>query len=491
MAQSQPWPVYRTSRKLYTTTDVPTDPQLVPQRISTLSAARSYGFLLLFLIFNATLTSPSLAATFEVMVSKPVIQSDPFINAASRSVLGQGGSKLFTSKYLGNSVVTNAKNLGYSGTMILGDPPQSFEVIFDTGSDMIVITSNKCQGLHCSDMAHYTCISCAKTLYSYNISYGDGTWGSGPIVTDKVTIGGLDIKNQQILDVTRSGLDLSSYGPGISGLVGLMPSSPVLNAIPPLATIYKSKLLDMNVFSVYLTSTLKKNQGGSFLFGGIDRTKFTGSLNQVPISTTPSVREGMWYIDADNAFVGETSVVGYTKSPWLFDTGTSFIAVPTSFARAFHAEIPGSAYSATDQVYTLPCTGNMTFGISFNGVKYEVPYLDYVAIAGGESPLCVSLVMPLENYEMYILGDPFLRQVYAVYDFTPGASRIGLAKINVTNASLGDEGLSGEPMPGGIDIIPVQLSIGLGRFETLAMSRTTSSMATGLSIIAMIMAMFT
>ncbi|KAF9993614.1 Type I transmembrane sorting receptor, partial [Modicella reniformis] len=142
-------------------------------------------------------------------------------------VLGSGGSRIFTSKYLGNSVVSNAKNLGYSGTIILGDnPPQSFDVVFDTGSDMIVVTSNQCQGLHCNDMAHYTCTTCSKTAYSYNITYGDGTWGSGPIVTDTVSIGGLVVENQQILDITRSGLDLSSYGPGISGLVGLMPSSP-------------------------------------------------------------------------------------------------------------------------------------------------------------------------------------------------------------------------------------------------------------------------
>ncbi|KAG0313391.1 hypothetical protein BGZ99_008914 [Dissophora globulifera] len=416
---------------------------------------------LVILIFCTVLFFSSFIATtdavqFEVEVAKLSTPLDQPQGSKSESVLGSGGSKLFTSKYLGNSIVTNAKDLGYAGTIILGDnPPQSFEVVFDTGSDMIVITSNQCQGSHCNDMVHYTCSSCAKTPYSYNISYGDGTWGSGPIVTDKVSLGGLVVQNQQILDITRSGLDLSSYGPGISGLVGLMPSSPVLNAVPPLATIYKSKLLDMNVFSVYLAPTLKQKQGGTFLFGGIDNTKFVGSLNQVPISTAQGVREGMWYIDADNAYVGGVAVEGYTKSPWLFDTGTSFIAVPTSFAQAFHANIPGSAYSAADQIYTLPCTGNHTFGISFNNIQYEIPYEDYVAIAGGGSTLCISLVMPLGNYEMYILGDPFLRQVYAVYDFTPGASRIGLAKINAKNVSLGQEGLSGDPVPGGAVITPL------------------------------------
>ncbi|KAF9976079.1 hypothetical protein BGZ73_009177 [Actinomortierella ambigua] len=401
-------------------------------------------------------------AVFEVPVERPTTPFDPSSHAAAlhtidtsnleRIKLGEGA---VMSKYLGNSIVTNARNLGYAGTIQLGEPPQSFQVVFDTGSDMIVVISNMCQGLHCNDMTQYTCTSCARTPYSYNITYGDGTWGAGPIVTDTVSLGGLVIKNQQILDITKSGLDLSGYGNGVSGLVGLMPHSPVARAIPPLQTIYENKLLDQNVFSVYLTSSLTPKQGGSFLFGGIDTSKFSGDLNWVPLSTAPSVREGMWYIEADNAFAGTTPVAGYKKSPWLFDTGTSFIAVPTSFAQEFHKLIPGSSYSETDQVYTVPCTGNTSFAVSFQGQVYEVPYLDYIARASGGGPnACVSLVMPLGNYEMYILGDPFLRQVYAVYDFNTGASRIGLAKVNVKNSSLGDEGLSGGPIPGGGVIAP-------------------------------------
>ncbi|KAG0243808.1 hypothetical protein BGW41_001320 [Actinomortierella wolfii] len=415
---------------------------------------------------TSTMSLRAEAAVFEVLVERPTTPLDPSSqpsvlrstdsdgNGLERLKLGEGA---VMSKYLGNSVVTNARNLGYAGTIQLGEPPQSFQVVFDTGSDMIVVISNMCQGLHCNDMTQYTCTSCARTPYSYNITYGDGTWGAGPIVTDTVSIGGLVIKNQQILDITKSGLDLSAYGNGVSGLVGLMPHSPVAKAIPPLQTIYENKLLDQNVFSVYLTSNLAPKQGGSFLFGGIDTSKFTGELNWVPLSTAPSVREGMWYIEADNAFAGTTPVPGYKQAPWLFDTGTSFIAVPSTFAQEFHKLIPGSSYSAEDQVYTVPCSGNTSFAISFRGQVYEVPYLDYIARAsgGGGSNVCVSLVMPLGNYEMYILGDPFLRQVYAVYDFNTGASRIGLAKVSVKNPSLGDEGLSGGPIPGGGVIGPV------------------------------------
>ncbi|KAF8933029.1 Type I transmembrane sorting receptor [Dissophora ornata] len=413
--------------------------------------SKPFGALLL-LIANAVLLSSSTstveAGTFEVPVTKPA-------TTASIHHLGGSVGALFQSKYLGNSIVTNAKNLGYTGTIQLGNPAQSFQVVFDTGSDMIVITSNECTGNLCSSMPHYTCTSCTKTAYSYNITYGDGTWGAGPIVADQVAIGGLVIKNQQILDVTQSALDLSSYGTGVAGLVGLMPTSPVLNAVPPLETIFNNKLLDMDVFSVYLTSSLTQSKGGSFLFGAIDYTKFNGTLNQIPISTGAGTTKGMWYVDAEAAYAGSVAVSGYTTSPWLFDTGTSFIAVPSSFAQAFHANITGAVYSTADQVYTLPCTGTTTFGLTFNGIKYEVPYLDFIASTGTGSSQCVSLVMPLGDYNMFILGDPFLRQVYAVYDFTAGATRIGIAPINPSNTSLGTEGLSGSPVSGGSTITPV------------------------------------
>ncbi|KAF9929184.1 Vacuolar protease A [Linnemannia zychae] len=404
-------------------------------------------FLSLFVIFNVLLlssfspdTSTAHAAVYEIPVTK---------GGSSSGDSRLGGMGKFQAKYLGTTIVSNAKNLGYTGTIVLGNPPQSFEVVFDTGSDMIVITSDKCEGIHCKDMPHYTCNSCTKTPFSYNITYGDGTWGAGPIVADRVSIGGLVIQDQQILDVTQNALDLSAYGSHIAGLVGLMPTSPVLNAVPPLQTILKDKLLDMNVFSVYLTPSLVERQGGTFLFGGIDNTKFIGDLNYVPLATGFGTSKGMWYLTADKAYVGDVEVEGYTPSPWLFDTGTSFIAVPASFANAFHATIPGANYSDTNRAYTLPCKGNTTFSISFNGIKYTVPYEDYVATSDLKATTCVSLIMPLRNYNMFILGDPFLRQVYAVYDFNPGASRIGLAPVNVTDPSLGTEGLSGNPVPGG------------------------------------------
>ncbi|KAF9573103.1 Vacuolar protease A, partial [Mortierella alpina] len=424
------------------------------------------------------------AASYEVPVYKQVLAVEPHNDSPGSSV---DAGKLTSSKYIGNSIVTNSKNLGYAGNIVFGNPPQVFKVVFDTGSNMIVVTSSECQGAHCSAVSQYTCHSCTNTQRSYNITYGDGSWGHGPIVADTVSIGGLAIQNQQILALTTSGMDLTSYGPGVSGLVGLMSASEG-SITPPIASILKEKLLDMNVFSVYLTPTLNPNEGGSFLFGGIDKTKFVGELNQIPISTAQGVRAGSWSIDADAAFIGDEPVPGYVKAPWLFDTGTSFIGVPTAFAEAFHALIPDAEYSPEDRYYLVPCTGDQTFGVMLNGIKYEIPYLDYIARATGGSSQCASLVMPSMNSGLYILGDPFLRQVYVVYDFTPDARRIGVAKVNVTNHALGDEGLSGDPVPGGAVISPVEPPKSFGQSRFTHMESRFMSVLAGLAALAILIA---
>ncbi|KAF9991695.1 Vacuolar protease A [Entomortierella chlamydospora] len=472
MALSQPWRVWETSRITHTTAT------------ATFYNFISFTFILNIFFVSPFFISPSHAATFKVSVTKTTTQTD----AKSGSPLAIASNKLFASKYLGNSILSNNKYLAYTGVITLSsNPSQSFEVVFDTGSDFIVVTSDQCRDSQCNNITQYTCTSCKRTPHHYNITYGDGSWGYGPIVLDTVSIGGLVVHNQQILDATKSGLNLHQYGSRISGLIGLMPSTPVSGAVPPLLSIFKSNILDMNVFSVYLTDSLKKNEGGSILFGGIDSTKFVGTLNQLPISTAPGVREGMWYVDADNAFVGDTPIEGYTKSPWLFDTGTTFISVSSSFAKAFHEGVPGAVYSAADDIYTAPCMGNKTFGISFNGIKYEAPYHDYVVQIKPGSPICVSLVMPLPAKGMFVLGDPFLRQVYAVYDFTPSKARIGIAKVDTTNASLGVEGLSGNP-PGGIGISLVRSSRSQSRFGTLISGVANAAISFGVIAAIMVMA---
>lgn len=72
--------------------------------------------------------------------------------------------------------------------MTLGTPPQAFEVIFDTGSSWLWVTSYKCT--HCSPHSFYPALSSTyqSTGQVKHLQYGQGGC-TGVVSTERVGIG--------------------------------------------------------------------------------------------------------------------------------------------------------------------------------------------------------------------------------------------------------------------------------------------------------------
>jgi hypothetical protein len=51
--------------------------------------------------------------------------------------------------------ILNKKITEYSGKIIIGNPPQEFEFLFDTGSANIIVTSNLCLNEGCENKKKY------------------------------------------------------------------------------------------------------------------------------------------------------------------------------------------------------------------------------------------------------------------------------------------------------------------------------------------------
>jgi hypothetical protein len=185
-------------------------------------------------------------------------------------------------------------------------------------------------------------------------------------------------------------------------------------------------VLAQPVVSVFLPSErLFNGQGGEYLFGGIDSTKYTGSLTYVPVT-----QKGYWQILVQDASYNGASL-GQT-SQGIVDTGTTLIIVGDAAAAAIHKKIPGSVNDPNNG-WLVPCSAASStdkIGFKLGGVTFNVPVADlaYEDLGDG-SGNCFSGVQGGQN-GLWILGDVFIKNNYCVFSQTSAPS-IGIAPLAV------------------------------------------------------------
>jgi hypothetical protein len=132
----------------------------------------------------------------------------------------------------------------------------------------------------------------------------------------------------------------------------------------------------------------------------------------------------------DMGYNGEQAGVGGLRS--FIDTGTSFMFGSPANVKKVHALIEG-AESKDGTTYHVPCDskGNMT--IKFSGVDHVISPKDWVSPPDKDGK-CTSNLYGFEVVKgAWLLGDTFIKNVYAVFD--ADERRIGFATNAITNGS--------------------------------------------------------
>ncbi len=354
---------------------------------------------------------------------------------------------------------------------------ESFQAVVDTGSSDTWLAET---GFRCFDVATgtpepesycafgptYNISSTFKQIpnENFNISYADGEVLTGIVGTERVTLAGITVKNQQVAVV-----DLAAwFGDGISsGLVGL--SFPILTSAykgtdPTLdskATQVQYNPIFTNMYSegyvapIFSLAIHRGTSGGVMALGGLPPVLFSPLFASTPFqlltmthvgATSPidDIPQYQFYTITVDGF----SYDGSEKTKWthgngpnplvkpsdsskvqvIVDSGTTLIYLPTGIANAVNALfVPPAVYDLNQGAYVVDCSAKAPkFGVTIGKQTFYINGLDMILPSGNGT--CISGVDDAGTGGLSILGDVFLKNVLAVFDV--GASEMRFAATN-------------------------------------------------------------
>ncbi|KAF2774154.1 aspartic proteinase precursor [Teratosphaeria nubilosa] len=312
----------------------------------------------------------------------------------------------------------------YLASVGIGTPAQTLNLDFDTGSADLWVFSTELPSSTLSQAGSSHSIfdsskssTFKKTSDTWQISYGDGSTASGTTGTDVLDLGGFEIKNQ-VIELANTLSTQFAQGPG-DGLLGL--AFDTINTVTPtqaktptdnLATEYPN---EQRLFTAWLGES---TDNSFYTFGYIDQTAANGLT---PAYAPVDSSEGFWMFDSPNCSVnGQAIQKGNTKA--IADTGTTLLLTDDTTLAAIYAQIPGATMSSQQQGYVFPSdatiptiefsVGDTLFSLDPETIKFED--LGDGTYYGG--------IQSAGNQGFDILGDVFLRNVYAIFDQGTGSS---------------------------------------------------------------------
>ncbi|KAH9893556.1 aspartic peptidase domain-containing protein [Cubamyces lactineus] len=354
----------------------------------------------------------------------------------------------------GFNLITNQNaDSSFYGSIAVGTPAISYNVILDTGSSDLWLAAS--DGVSTNDDGIPTFDPSASSTFSdlntsFSISYGSGA-ARGTLGKDVVQFAGFEVDSQVFGVVTQVSENLLNSP--VSGLMGLGFSSIAASGATPFwqALAESDGTLDSPLMAFQLTrfndvnGAQDQEPGGTFNLGAVNTSLFTGDIDYQDI---PDGQEGYWIQELSALTVNGASVsVGSGSAAYAaIDTGTTLVGGPQDVISALYAEIPGSqALSGQNAGYwTYPCDTNVNVTLRFgsSSVSWPVSNEDFL-LEQASRDTCVGAFFALStsgtSAPPWIVGDTFLKNVYSVFRASPAS--VGFAQLSETalkmNGALG------------------------------------------------------
>ncbi|KAH9827987.1 putative peptidase A1 family protein [Teratosphaeria destructans] len=321
------------------------------------------------------------------------------------------------------SAIPEENDSEYLESVQIGSDGQTLNLDFDTGSaDLWVFSSD----LSTSEATGHSSFNPSKSSSwqaysgaSWQISYGDGSGASGAVGYDKVAIGGATATKQAVEIATQVSSTFAS-DTNSDGLVGLAFSS--INTVEPEAQKTFFYNVKDQLAEYVFTANLKDSSAGTYTFGTIDSSQYTGDIHYVDIDNS----DGFWQWSPTAYSVDGESSECPTCSPAIADTGTSLILVDDDIVEAYYKQVSNAEYSNTQGGYTYPCSASLpSFGVQVGDWTATVDGSD-LTYATIDDSTCFGGIQSNEGEGVSIYGDMFLKQFFAVFDGEK--NRLGFAE---------------------------------------------------------------
>jgi len=317
----------------------------------------------------------------------------------------------------------------YVGKISVGDPPQDFDVIWDTGSSNLWIPGVDCHDAGCTHHARFdpkTSKSFQRLDISLAVQFGTGAL-RGSFGKDKFSVGPVQVENQPFGLITETDGEVFVDGKfdGILGLSFAALSDSHLQTV--FDGIIQQHVLPIPQFA-FLFGSIEKSSESAIIFGEISDEYYVKPLISLPVT-----RKLYWEVECRDIKVGGKSLglcnTGSCRA--VVDTGTTLMTGPSfAVSKILNAigstcnfkQLPTISYvlvgqNGEEHTFDLEPKYYMETDEIFGEI--EGTALSFQSVAT-QTKLCRPGFMALDVEEprgpLYILGDVFMRKYFTIFN---------------------------------------------------------------------------
>ncbi|KAL4926181.1 pepsin-like aspartic protease [Aspergillus undulatus] len=418
---------------------------------------------------------------------------------------------------------------------------QTFQLLVDSGSSDLYVMKT---GFTCLDQESGQTLTEEECRYDLNrtydvsdryqeipnqifgIEYGAGI-ASGVMAYEEVTIAGITVPKQQVAIADKStpmgdGVSSGLIGLGYPALTSAHPSNITDNSTywyhrlqykPLLFNMYEQGLIEEPYFAHVLARAPLNDSspafGGYLSFGELPPVRHedvwaiapVDILETIPLNYTSYKRSRSYWATTLSASLGShntslgTNSSSSISAPFqvFFDSGNPLSYIPLRIADPLNQLFsPPGIYNSDLQAYIVDCDAKApsTFSLEIGGYMFTHDARDLIYQTGED--LCISAIGNsddielLREFELNIIGVPFLKGVMSVFDIGRGEMRFTKLTEEVGRQGWESDGGAGEGDKGNDELYIPENDAGATRavfgIGVLSILGLVSTLVTGLSM---------